>query len=243
MARLIKRLLMIVQVLRHRDGAAKVVFYHDVGKAYTSMGTDAHMFWRHMHIFCEDNANRASCARHKVCFDDGFRGIWDCREELKQQGLRPMVFLAVRLIGLPGYLTRDEILLLQRDYGFDFECHAWSHQTLAGPMIDESPMEDRTEAWYDRELVASKSELEKMLGKTVNSICLPVGNFSGAVLRRCKRAGYDKVYMSYPGNICEKYVQPRNLVQDMSAFDFKLALNGGLMALFDRYYKLHKFED
>jgi len=255
--RLVKRALMLLAVLRHRDCAPKVVFYHDVGTRYTPMGTDARVFWEHM--ACLKRANAALARRsataangepqvHQVCFDDGFRGIWDWREKFRETGTRPTVFVAIRLIGLSGYLTWDEIRTLQGEYGFSFQCHTWSHQTLAGGMIDESPVEERTEAWFHRELVESKRELERRLNAgavvgerhKVDALCFPAGNFSDEVVARCKAAGYGKVYASYPGNITAEYLQPRNLVQDFGSFDFRLALAGGMMAFYGRYHSRHR---
>lgn len=247
MKKLIKRGLMLVRVLLHADCSPKVLFYHDAGTQYTPMGTSADLFWAHM-----------SCLHrlHVVAFDDGFRGLWDERESFRERSVRPLVFLAVSLVGQPGYLTWDEIRTLQNEYGFDFQCHTWSHQTLIGPCNPDLPIpessEFRTDDWYHHELVDAKNELEKQLGKTVDALCFPVGNFSDDVLRRCAAAGYTRLYASYPGNIDEvegcvslpvdgiKLI-PRNLVQDFSLFDFKLALKGGLMAFRKRYYAMHKF--
>ena len=236
--KLIKRLMMLLQVLRQQDLSSKVFFYHDVGKKYTNMGTSSSLFWRHMDLL-HGSPKTMSC--HQVCFDDGFRGIWDEREEFRKRGIHPIVFVAIRLVGLPNYLTWNEIRTLQNDYGFEFQCHTWSHQTLVGAMIEASPKEDRTESWYARELVESRKFLEKEIGRAVTAICFPVGNFSNEVVDRCKAAGYEKVYASYPGNMTKDYIRPRNLVQDFCVIDFRLALRGGMMAFFNRYYAAHKF--
>lgn len=229
----IKYCLLNFGALVYHDDSPKVVFYHDVGRQYTPMGTDAKAFWGHM-----------ACLRSKdvVCFDDGFKGIWDARDEFFKLKIKPKVFLAVALVGQEGYLTWDEIRVLQNNYGFDFQCHTWSHQTLAGPYNDEvaEPLNGRTEEWYRHELVDSKAELERRLGKKVDALCFPVGFFSDGVVRRCKEAGYEKVYASYPGNVVKDYVQPRCLVQDLSACAFNAVLNGGMMVFKNRYKQMHK---
>ena len=88
-----------------RDVSPKVVFFHDVGRDYTPMGTPRDSFWALM-----------SCLRRgdRVCFDDGFRGVWDERERLR--GIAPTVFVAIGLVGRPGYLSWEEIRTLQDDY-------------------------------------------------------------------------------------------------------------------------------
>ena len=241
--RFVKRLALLVGSVFAHDSSPKVVFYHDIGRKWTPMGTPVDLFWAHMKCLRKDDV---------VCFDDGFRGIWDEKErwisdgvmECGSEGVKKIVFLAVELVGRPGYLTWDEIKELQNKYGIEFHCHTWSHQTLVGPWNAEvaEPKEGRTEEWYNHELVDSKAELERQLGKKVTALCFPVGYFSDEVISRCKAAGYEKVYASYPGNVTGDYVQPRCLVQHMSVGEFKSVLNGG-MNLFRRHYlKRHKVD-
>lgn len=214
----------------------KVVYYHDIGKRYTPMGTDADLFWRHMSLLQEGDV---------VCFDDGFRGIWDEREKLNHvEHVRKMVFVAVGLVGTSGYLTWDEIRELQGKYDIEFQCHTWSHQTLAGPYNDEvpEPVNGRTDEWYHHELIDSKAELERQLGEKVTALCFPVGYFSDDIIRRCKEAGYEKVYASYPGNVSDDYIQPRCLAQDLSGFEFGCVLRGGMNAFWKHYLKRHKVD-
>ena len=239
--KLIKELLIIVRAVVNPDRAEKVVFYHDIGKKNTPMGTDVKTFMRHMKVL--GVGGRCRRRGDVVAFDDGFRGVWEYRDELEKVvgvGVRVVVFIAVRLVGQPGYLTWDEIRTLQREYGVRFQCHTWSHQTLVGPMIDESPKEERTEAWYHRELVESRAKIAAEIGAEVDELCFPVGLFSDELLARCKAAGYKKVYASYPGNVCDDYVQPRCLVQDLGVIGFWATLRGGMNVFKKRYYRAHK---
>jgi len=281
--RLVKRALMVLQVLRKRDTAPKVVFYHDVGTKHTSMGTPSDLFWSHMSYLAqvntpnlqaplssvalakEDQTSNLQPHGHAVAFDDGFRGVWDEREKFRAMDIHPTVFIAIRLVGQPGYLTWDEIRTLQNDYGFNFQCHTWSHQTLVGPVNTDLPVPAdanfRDDAWYRHELVDSKAELERQLGRDVSALCFPVGNFNDDVIRRCAAAGYSALYASFPGNMDDApsilpplssvalreggstKLIPRNLVQEFSLFDFKLTLSGGLNGLCDRYRRMHYVED
>lgn len=260
MRKLIKSLMLIVNSIVRRDNRPKIVFYHDIGTKWTPMGTSPQMFFKHMRVVesCKlssyesfhlrqcyggrDGGLKGKRKADVVCFDDGFRGVWEYREELKKivgAGVKVIVFIAVRLVGQEGYLTWDEIRTLNREYGIDFQCHTWSHQTLVGEMIDESPKEERTEEWYKRELVESRLRLEEELGRIVDELCFPVGNFSDEVIERCKAAGYRKVYASYPGNITDDYIQPRCLVQDLGVMGFKAVLNGGMNPMKNRYLAMH----
>ncbi len=241
MKKALKTLVLLWNATMCRDHNSKVVYYHDVGKRYTDMGTPVETFIRHMDVL------HKSLAAHTVCFDDGFRGIWDTREHFQDLGIRPIVFVAVRLVGRSGYLTWDEISELQDRYGFDFQCHTWSHQTLAGAFIRSSPIEERTDTWFRHELVDSKSELESRLCKRIDSLCFPAGRFSDEVIRRAKEAGYKRLFASFPGSLQESdgnskddtLLIPRCMVQDLPVVAFKAVLNGGMNPLGKRYRSMH----
>ena len=262
MKRVLKRLYLSAAACASRDDSAKVVFYHDVGRANTPMGTDAALFAAHVRVakrrgwafapalgpFLERPAEKSLL----LCFDDGFRGVWENRAFFREEGLRPLVFLAVRLVGLPGYLTWDEIRCLRDEFGFRFGGHTWSHQTLAGEMIDESPKEARTDAWFARELTESREFLSRRLGESVDALCFPAGHFSADVVRRCAAAGYRWLFTSVPGRIPLAMpgaggesgvggvvLLPRVLCQDLSASEFAAVLRGGMSRLSGRYLRQH----
>ena len=239
-ARSLKSMFLCCAAFFFRDVRPKVVFYHDIGTTYTPMGTPADLFFAHMQ-------HLSQCTeKHRVCLDDGFRGIWDHREGLRRLGIKPTVFLAVSLVGQANYLTWNEIRILQNEYGFDFQCHTWSHQTLAGPVNTDLPVpatpDFRTDSWYHHELVDSKAEIEKKLSKRVSALCFPVGYFSDDVIRRCIEAGYQELYASYPGNRDEGKptgLIPRILCQSLSQTEFKLVLAGGMNRFRRHYLRRH----
>lgn len=245
-----------------RDDGPKAIFYHDMGMAHTHMGTPVELFKAHImaakrngYEFLPSLEALAEVDGRKkllLCFDDGFRGVWEERAYLIGEGLRPIVFLAVDLVGKPGYLTWDEILTLQQQ-GFTFQGHTWSHQTLCGDFIAASPKEERSEAWFDRELRQSRAVLTERLGRPVESLCFPAGHFSQDVIRRCKEAGYTTLYTSLPGKWhsldrwgglaqegrVKTMVLPRHLCQSYSLAEFKLVLKGALGVLAKHYLRQH----
>ena len=233
-----------------RDDGPKIVYYHDIGNANTLMGTPMERFRAHVGMTKLEGwtftANVPSRNRElMICFDDGFRGVLDARDFIVSEHLRPTVFIAVDLVGRPGYLTWDEILDLQED-GFIFQSHTWSHQTLAGDMIRESPIEERTDAWFDRELRRSREVLSDRLGHAIDSLCFPAGHFSDEVIRRAGEAGYRYLFASFPGKMPDRkfdsdgvIIVPRFLVQNSSNHDMKSILNGGMNPFKQHYIKQH----
>jgi len=260
MRMLVKNVLLLFNAIFHRDTSPKVVFYHDIGQKYTPMGTPEALFRAHMEYLKREVekvgvGGQRNVVCHEVAFDDGFRGLWDHREMLREYDIHPIVFIAIALVGQPGYLTWDEIRTLQNEYGVNFQCHTWSHQTLVGPGNTDLPIPSdpnfRTDEWYHHELVDSKAELEKRLNKKIDALCFPVGYFSDDVIQRCVNAGYEKLYASFPGNKDDDMsasglrlpasarLVPRILCQSLSLADFRLVLKGGMSPLRRRYLKMH----
>lgn len=266
MKRFLKRLYLQMVSMLFRDDGAKIIYYHDVGTRYTSMGTDLELFKAHIRearrlgfSFVSDLESFTAKPEKKallLCFDDGFRGIWDSRAYFREERLHPIVFIAVRLVGQPHYLTWNEILCLQNEYGFRFECHTWSHQTLAGGFIDKAPKALRTEEWFDRELRLSKESLSRHLGHPVTGLCFPVGHFSAEVVRRCVAVGYRQLFTSVPGKMplsgvatkldgkaMNVVLLPRFLCQDLTAREFVAVLLGGMSHLHGHYLRKHFREE
>lgn len=245
MRKLVKIILMWISNVLHHNKKSKIIFYHDVygDKLYLDrdtnldMGTPLDMFKKHLQVV-RDNGFTITDKIMKpegevmICFDDGFKGIYDTREYFIKEGLHPTVFLAVSLIGFPGYLDINEIRELQES-GFIFQCHAWSHKDLTIYSKDE----------LVRELGESKKTLEEILGKEVDEICFPIGYFSQLVLNECKHYGYRVMYSSIPGNYFDKiYVdglKTRNLLQFATPSEVKTVLFGGNEMIRDRYEKMH----
>lgn len=234
-----KLVLLWISSIIYRNRKSKIIYYHDVyGKIkYTNMGTSLKMFEKHIKTV-QDNGFVITDKIIKpegevmICFDDGFRGIYDTKQFFIDHNIYPTVFLAISLIGKPGYLNEMEILELQ-DAGFIFQCHAWSHTDLTGFTVDE----------LQRELGESKQFLSELLRKEVDEICFPIGYFSQLVLDECKRYGYKTMYSSIPGNYFDKFfvdgLKTRNLLQFADEAETGFILLGGNEIIMQRYIKLH----
>ena len=235
---LLKQLLLRMAGAVSRDNESKVVFYHDLyaSSPLTSMATPLSLFGDHIEAAARVGYRfvtslDAPVRQAQVCLDDGFAGIWECRGFFQGLNWRPTVFLAVELIGKPGYLSRAQILELQKD-GFRFQSHGWSHC----PLTEVSP------EVLPRETADARHWLEDMLGVEVTEICFPVGMFSPRVLEACRAAGYARMYSSIPGSFKRELfpcVVRRNLVQFYGPAEFQAVLRGGLAPFAGYYRRMH----
>jgi len=221
--------------LRHnRD--SKIIYYHDLGRNYSDMGTEFDLFQRHLNIIeamgfklvdtISDEKNQIM-----VCFDDGLRGIYYHQDYFIKKDFFPTIFLAVELIGERNYLTKEEIIEMEKK-GFHFQCHSWSHTGL--------PF--HTEIELKHELEDSKKYLENVLGYEVDSICFPQGLFSQTVIDKCKEYGYKKMYSSISGSynhLKEKGLLCRHLLQDIPDPWVKYIIEGDSVLLRKHLAKLH----
>lgn len=232
-----KNLLFLGSLLLHSKDS-KIIFYHDVfdQKQNTDMGTPLELFKQHLTTVEKSGFEIVSQISQtqkqiQITFDDGFRGLWECRKFFYKQNWKPTVFIAVDLIGQDGYLSRNEILELQ-EQGFIFQSHGWKHQVLT----------DFHGQDLIHEIAGSKQYLSELLNKEVDELCFPVGFFSEEILKCCSAAGYRKLYSSIPGNYDHPVfpqVVRRNLVQFYSAKEVSWVLHGALPPFAKRYFNMH----
>lgn len=216
--------------------ASRVVYYHDIHlqNKYTTMSTNFELFKKHINVIRKEGfsiVRDIDCEEKQVqlAFDDGFRGIWECAELLINEHLYPTIFIPVSLIGKKEYLTENEIIALHKA-GFNIQSHGVRHSNMSA-MSPKILLDD---------LVTSKQYLEALLGKNIDSICFPQGYFSDAVVSEALKAGYSKLYASYP-DIFDMYnpLKGRLLFQSLSPQQAGLALHGGMDVLAKHYKKLH----
>lgn len=221
-----------------KDRRSKVLFYHDIHgeNCYTDMSTHMSLFVEHVNTIRKSSFEIVShitedCGQVMICFDDGFRGIWDNRDFFVANKIYPTIFIAVDLIGAPNYLSIDEILQL-KELGFMFESHGWSHFNMA----------KFSEADLQRELKDSKQWLERTFGINISAICYPQGYYSDRVLQLSREYGYRSLYISepHPYRFNNDGIIPRYLVQDTNTTVLRSVLYGGMDIWQPHYHKLHK---
>ena len=124
-----------------------------------------------------------------LTFDDGhesnFRVVLPI---LKQFGLRAEFFITVANVGLPGFMTWEELKLLH-EAGMSVQSHGLHHQPLTE--LDIDVLRD--------ELRLSKELLEQHLGSAVNYFAIPGGFVDERVYTEILNAGYRAICNSEPG--------------------------------------------
>ena len=113
---IIRTCLFVVGRFLYNNKNSKIIYYHDFydGTCYTDMGTPLSLFKQQLKIAKQcgykivDTITQPKCEL-TIMLDDGFRGIWDCREFFYEQAIHPTIFIAKSLVGKDGYLNEDEI--------------------------------------------------------------------------------------------------------------------------------------
>ena len=85
--KLIKEILLKISAILNRNRESKILFYHDVYShtQYTDMGTDVTLFEKHIDTIKKYGFNIVPKITEKynqiqLCFDDGFKGIYDTKD-------------------------------------------------------------------------------------------------------------------------------------------------------------------
>jgi peptidoglycan/xylan/chitin deacetylase (PgdA/CDA1 family) len=125
-----------------------------------------------------------------LTFDDGYRSNYDIALPIvRDHAFTATVFLVSGMIGATNAWDADEaqeplldvreIRELQSD-GIDFQSHTRTHPSL--PSLSDTQVLD--------ELKGSKSDLEQMLGKRVDTVAYPWSRHDSRVERLAEEAGY-----------------------------------------------------
>jgi peptidoglycan/xylan/chitin deacetylase (PgdA/CDA1 family) len=115
-----------------------------------------------------------------ITFDDGNQDNYDLALPVLEKYYLSATFLIVTgWVGKPGHLTWNEIATMQQA-GMHFGAHTVSHPYL--PFLSQSNA--------DREIRASKSDLESHLGQAVLVFAYPYGHTSPLITRLVQLAGF-----------------------------------------------------
>lgn len=115
-----------------------------------------------------------------LTFDDGYEETCSVAAPLLHRfGFPATVFVTPTEIGLPGFMTWEQLRSVAKD-GIRVGSHTLHHTYL--------PLASRDQAQH--ELVESKRMLEQQLGEPVSWLSYPVGGFTPELQVMAKAAGY-----------------------------------------------------
>lgn len=115
-----------------------------------------------------------------ITMDDGYKDFFTYATPIMNRyNQKATEFLITDSIGYPAYLDWDQIKILSAQ-GFEFGSHTLTHPNLKNLKDDA----------LKNELVKSKADIEKQLGKAVNFFCYPSGAYNDKVEQAVKAAGY-----------------------------------------------------
>ena len=120
--------------------------------------------------------------RHSVVitFDDGYEETHSVAWPLlKRSGMPAIIFVTPAEVGLPGFMTWEQVADLARD-GVAIGSHTTHHSYL--PIVRRERLPE--------ELAGSKQIIEQRIGRPVQFLSYPVGGFTPEVQAVAKQAGY-----------------------------------------------------
>lgn len=178
--------------------AAEMKWLYDNG--YTTLSLDE---------VCDAVSNKKEVPEKSVVltFDDGYKDNYESAfPVLKQYNFKATVFMITDEIGdsKNGYLTAEQIKEMDAG-GMRIESHTVDHPDLNTLSYKQQ---------Y-KELTKSKAELETLLGRPVNFVAYPSGEYDSNTIKAAKKAGY-KMCFKMKGGIGSiddsKYEFPRFFV-------------------------------
>jgi len=129
-----------------------------------------------------------------ITFDDGNLSDFERAFPLLSEfGYAATFFITTDLIGTDGYMTAEQIALLNQS-GMSVQSHAKTHKFL--DEMDEKELR--------LELQESKEILEGITGKPVTALSIPGGRFNDQVVTCARNLGYEKVFTSFPFQLVQE---------------------------------------
>ena len=210
---------------------SKAIYYHDIDsdRKYTDMSTPVELFKKHINIIRENgyeivNEITKPLGQIEICFDDGFLGLYDNIELVKDLNIPIHLFVVPSYLEKDNHINKEQLFLLNKLKLIKISSHTLTHQVL----------NITSESLLKNELENSKNFLEVLLNNSVDTICYPEGKFNNRVVELAEGVGYNRQYSSLPGFYFNDFlpnVKRRSLVQFAGEKEFKAILIGGDHAL------------
>ncbi len=148
-----------------------------------------------------------------ITFDDGYRNFYDnAFPLLKKYHMKSVQFVITQVVGIPAYLTWDQIIEMDRSGLVEVGAHTRHHPNL--PDLSQSAIID--------EIKGSKMDLEQHLKHPVNWFAYPYGSYSPFIMQTVKDAGFKGAASTVYGTNQRKnnlYLFPRIMVDGRFSLD------------------------
>lgn len=142
---------------------------------------------------------------------------------LTRHRLPATLYTPSRLLGVPGYMTRSQLLEMDAA-GVTIGAHSRTHTDLRACRPAELEIQVR----------GSKEDLEDLIGKPVTSFAYPTGLLNDRVVDAVGAAGFTSAVTARPGwwrPTTARLRIPRGFAEDFSESTFLAASRGGLAVL------------
>jgi peptidoglycan/xylan/chitin deacetylase (PgdA/CDA1 family) len=198
-------------------GSFVALIYHDVhpeetfdygrlGRSATMYHVSRRAFLTHLDVIkdtglsCLDEAAMRGCfagaeGRNRgspgvvLCFDDGWRGAFECAAPaLAQRGMPAFFFVTTDFVGRRFFASSDALRRLDPSL-FTIGSHGVTHRMLSALSSDD----------IHAELADSRNRLEDLLGRPVTCLSVPGGATDSRVLDIAATVGYEHVFTSALG--------------------------------------------
>ena len=224
-----------------KRAAAQVLGYHRVDDAGDGLCVHPTRFTTQMRILSRQRESGRAVLRLEdllvmlrsgtapqrsvvLTFDDGWADNHrHALVPLAEHGLPATIFIPTTFLGTHRYMSRNqvrEIMAAEIDIG----SHTRTHPDLR----------KCTPAELETELRGSKEELEDWFGVEITSFAYPSGLTNERVRAAVAAAGYRTAVSTRRGWMtaeADRYLVPRNFVEDFSDSTFLAGLNGGMNVL------------
>lgn len=219
---------------------SKVIFYHDIHseKKYSSMSTSLDLFKQHITIIKNEGYEIVSEIKSKygqieICFDDGFLGLYDNINFINKNNIPIHLFIITSCFDIENFINKDKLIELSKYNNLKISSHTHSHSDFI----------NFTDNQIETDFKQSKNILEKIIGKSVNSLCYPLGYHNNKTNNIANKIGFKNLYSCIPGffKLDNCKIINRSLVQFAAKDEFTAIIKGGDHIL-STWYKFKHFK-
>lgn len=116
-----------------------------------------------------------------ITFDDGYRNFYEnAFPLLKKYNMKATEFVITQVVGIPAYLTWNQILEMDKSGLVEIGAHTRHHPNLP----------DLSQQEITNEIKGSKQDLETHLGHPIEWFAYPYGSYSDFIIQSVKDAGF-----------------------------------------------------